>query len=335
MDIRVDDLTHPAVLDLIRFHLEGTSSVSPPESTHALGVEALRQPQITVWTAWIDGDLAGCGALKETGPTHGEVKSMRTAPSHLRQGVAAALLRRILAEAELRGYRQVSLETGAMAAFEPARRLYARFGFAACGPFGDYRPDPNSVFMTRHVGDSPSAAESGETTTGQVVLETDRLVLRHQTADDAPFILQLLNDPDWLTHIGDRGVRTTAQARAYVLDGAVAMYERYGFGLYLVETKRDRVPVGICGLVRRDSLDDVDIGFALASEHRGRGYAREAAAATVAYARAEIGLDQLAAIVSTRNDASVRLLQELAFAFDRELDLPGDVRVHLYKRPLS
>ena len=158
MDIRVDDLTHPAVLDLIRFHLEGTSSVSPPESTHALGVESLRQPDVTVWTAWIGGDLAGCGALKEIGPTHGEVKSMRTAPEHLRQGVAAALLRCILAEAEQRGYRQVSLETGSMDAFEPARQLYTRFGFAACGPFGNYRPDRNSVFMTRSVGDPPSAA---------------------------------------------------------------------------------------------------------------------------------------------------------------------------------
>lgn len=158
------------------------------------------------------------------------------------------------------------------------------------------------------------------------VIETDRLVLRRQTADDAPFIFRLMNDPDWLCHIGDRGVRTVADARAYILDGAVAMYEQHGIGLYLVETKAGRVPVGICGLLRRPTFEDVDLGFALAAAHRGRGYAREAAAATVVYGREVLGLDRIAAIVSPDNTASIRLLEGLGFVFDRRHEYAeGDV----------
>ena len=158
------------------------------------------------------------------------------------------------------------------------------------------------------------------------VLETERLVLRHQTEDDAPFILDLMNDPDWLRHIGDRGVRTVAQARAYILDGAVAMYEAHGIGLYLVETRADRVPVGICGLLRRPSFADVDLGFALAAAPRGHGYAREAAAATVTYGRDVLGLKRIAAIVSPGNVASIRLLESLEFRFERTVEpADGDV----------
>lgn len=162
------------------------------------------------------------------------------------------------------------------------------------------------------------------------VIGTERLVLRRQGVEDASFILRLVNDPDWLQHIGDRGVRTADEAGAYILNGAVAMYDRHGFGLYLIETKGDRVPVGVCGLVQRDFLAEVDIGFALAREHRGKGYAREAAAATIAYARSEVGLDRVAAIVSPENGASIRLLEGLGFAFDREFEYPNGDLVHLY-----
>ncbi|MEP0545656.1 MAG: GNAT family N-acetyltransferase [Rhodothermales bacterium] len=162
------------------------------------------------------------------------------------------------------------------------------------------------------------------------VIETERLVLRHQTEDDAPFVLGLMNDPDWLRHIGDRGVRTVADARAYIRDGAVAMYAQHGIGLYLVEAKRRRVPVGVCGLLRRATFDDVDLGFALAPEHRGRGYAREAAAATVAYGRDVLGLDRIAAIVSPGNAASVRLLEGLGFAFERPFTYPDGDAVQLF-----
>ena len=125
--------------------------ISPPESTHALPIEGLRKPEITFWTVWEDGELLGCGALKELDPQHGEIKSMRTATRHLKKGVAKTLLDYILGEAARRGYRRLSLETGSMEAFEPARQLYARAGFTYCAPFADYIKDPNSVFMTREL----------------------------------------------------------------------------------------------------------------------------------------------------------------------------------------
>jgi putative acetyltransferase len=116
---------------------------------HALDLDGLRKPDITFWTVWSDGQLMGCGALKELERTHGEVKSMRTSPAFRRQGVAKAMLTYIIREAEQRKYHRLSLETGSMEAFAPARELYESFGFSYCPPFGDYQLDPNSVFLTR------------------------------------------------------------------------------------------------------------------------------------------------------------------------------------------
>jgi len=149
IQIRPDDLSDPKVHALLREHLQNMLQQSPRESVHALDLDALRRPEITFWTAWTDSELLGCGALKQLDAQHAEVKSMRTAMAHRRKGVARAVLEHILAEAHRRGYRRLSLETGSMAAFEPARRMYANFGFAYWGPFADYREDPNSVFMTR------------------------------------------------------------------------------------------------------------------------------------------------------------------------------------------
>ena len=148
-EIRTDDLSAPAVHALLREHLENMALHSPPESIHALDLKALRQPGITFWTAWDGNDLLGCGALKELDSTHGEIKSMRTASAHRRKGVAATMLKHLLTVAGQRGYRRLSLETGSMAAFAPARAMYARFGFIPCGPFNDYVEDPYSVFMTK------------------------------------------------------------------------------------------------------------------------------------------------------------------------------------------
>ncbi len=149
MDIRIDDLRGPAVIQLLGEHLHSMTLHSPPESIHALDLDGLRQPNITFWSAWQASELVGCGAIKELDRQHGEIKSMRTATPHLRKGVAARLLQHILDEARRRGYRRLSLETGSMDAFAPARQLYARFGFEYCGPFADYVEDPYSVFMTR------------------------------------------------------------------------------------------------------------------------------------------------------------------------------------------
>ena len=149
MEIRIDDLQGAEVIALLEEHLRSMERVSPPESRHALDLAGLRRPEITFWSIWDGANLAGCGALKELDRLHAEIKSMRTAYAYQRQGVGSSVLRHIIDEATRRGYRRLSLETGSMAYFEPARRLYAAFGFTRCGPFDSYVEDPNSVFMTR------------------------------------------------------------------------------------------------------------------------------------------------------------------------------------------
>ena len=148
MEIRIDDLSGLEVRALLEEHLQNMFQITPPESVHALDINALRQPDITFWTAWSDEHLLGCGALKELSSIHGEVKSMRTAMSHRRKGVGRAILTYIIAESRKRSYTRVSLETGSMSEFEAARQLYSSFGFAFCPPFADYIEDPNSVFMS-------------------------------------------------------------------------------------------------------------------------------------------------------------------------------------------
>ena len=151
MNITIDDLSGSEIYALLQEHLQDVALHSPPESVHALEIEALRQPEITVWTVWERGELLGCGALKELDSQHAEIKSMRTSSLHRRKGVARNLLHHLLEEAKRRGYSRLSLETGSMDAFEPARKLYANFGFTYCEPFADYVEDPYSVFMTREL----------------------------------------------------------------------------------------------------------------------------------------------------------------------------------------
>lgn len=151
LTLEIDDLSRAAVQDLLRSHLEDMLACSPAESCHALDVDGLLAPGVTFWTAWDLDELAGCCALKDLGDGHGEIKSMRTVESLRGRGVAAAMLEHLLGVARDRGWSRLSLETGSQDAFAPARRLYARHGFVACPPFGDYRPDPLSVFMTRTI----------------------------------------------------------------------------------------------------------------------------------------------------------------------------------------
>ncbi|HEY9627517.1 MAG TPA: GNAT family N-acetyltransferase [Coleofasciculaceae cyanobacterium] len=151
MHIRIDDLRGSEIYELLQEHLQSMALYSPPESIHALDIEALRQPEITFWTAWEKDELLGCGALKQLAAQHGEIKSMRTASRHLRKGVAAHLLNHVLQEAKRRSYKRLSLETGSGAAFNPAHQLYAKFGFTPCKPFADYVEDPYSVFMTKEI----------------------------------------------------------------------------------------------------------------------------------------------------------------------------------------
>ena len=157
MQIRVDDLRGPEIAALLHAHLEHCRASSPPESVHALDLDALRAPGITFWSAWDGADLLGCGALKELDPRHGEIKSMHTAAQYRGRGVGLAILRHIVDEARSRSYRRLSLETGSMEAFAPGRALYTGFGFVECEPFADYRPDPNSVFMTLDLARAPQS----------------------------------------------------------------------------------------------------------------------------------------------------------------------------------
>jgi putative acetyltransferase len=151
VNIKIDDLRGPEIAALLQEHLDSMHALGPPESVHALDLEALRQPEITFWSAWEGRDLAGCGALKVLDAQHAEVKSMRTVKAFLRKGVASQILAHIIDVAQQRGYKRLSLETGTVSAFEPAHRLYSSYGFKHCGPFADYVEDPNSIFMTKEL----------------------------------------------------------------------------------------------------------------------------------------------------------------------------------------
>ncbi len=156
------------------------------------------------------------------------------------------------------------------------------------------------------------------------ILETERLTLRLQTTDDADFILELLNDPSWLQFIGDRGVRTVEDACAYIFDGPIRMYEQFGFCLYLVERKEDQIPIGICGLVKRDSLEDVDLGFAFLPKYWAKGYAYEAASAVMAYGINTLELNRIVAITSQDNHASAKLLEKIGLQYEGLVQLSND-----------
>ncbi|MEK6541293.1 MAG: GNAT family N-acetyltransferase [Pseudomonadota bacterium] len=151
MHIISDDLSGPEIRALLEEHFAGMLSHSPQGSCHFLDFDGLKRDDVTFWSIWDGDDLAGCGALKQLDAHHGEIKSMRTHADHIRKGVAAHMLTHILAEARARGMTRLNLETGTAEAFIPAISLYRRFGFVDCPPFGDYGPDPHSLFMTREI----------------------------------------------------------------------------------------------------------------------------------------------------------------------------------------
>ena len=168
------------------------------------------------------------------------------------------------------------------------------------------------------------------------VLETERLVVRRLTEDDAEFMLGLLNEPSFHQYIGDRGVRTVEEARAYLRHGAIASYERFGFGLWLVTRKEDDAAIGICGLLKRDTLPDVDIGFAFRPAYWSLGYAEESAAAVLKHGKTTFALSRVVAIVQADNASSIRLLQKLGFRFERIIEWPGGtVEIQLFGRDLA
>ena len=157
-----------------------------------------------------------------------------------------------------------------------------------------------------------------------IILQTERLSIRRLTLDDAPFIVNLLNQPSFLRYIGDKGVRNIEDAIRYLETGPLASYERFGFGQFLVELKHSGVPIGMCGLLKRDTLPDVDIGFAFLPEYWSRGYALEAANAVLNYGRENLRLRRIVAITSPDNDASMKLLEKLGLRFEQMIKLSED-----------
>ena len=156
------------------------------------------------------------------------------------------------------------------------------------------------------------------------VLETERLILRQFTPDDAAFIFEQLNDPAWIRNIGNRNIRTMDDARAYIINGPRASYEKNGFGLWLIVLKKSGESIGMCGLIRRDNLEDVDIGYALLPRFWSKGYAVEAARATKTYAKDVIGLKRIVAIVDPANEGSIRVLEKIGLRYEKMVRLSAD-----------
>ena len=156
------------------------------------------------------------------------------------------------------------------------------------------------------------------------ILETERLLLRQFKADDAEFIFELLNDPSWIQNIGDRNIRTLDDACAYIVNGPAASYAKNGFGLWLVALKETNESIGMCGLIRRENLEDVDIGYALLPRFWGKGYAVEAARAAKDYAKDVVGLKRLVAIVDPTNQGSIRVLEKLGLRYEKMVRLAAD-----------
>ena len=163
------------------------------------------------------------------------------------------------------------------------------------------------------------------------VLETDRLILRQLSTEDAEFILELVNEPSWMRFIGDKGIRTIDDASNYILKGPVASYERFGFGLYLTALKGSGIPIGICGLVKREDLEDPDIGFAFLPRFWGKGYAYESASAVLGFAKSAFGLNRILAITAPDNHSSIRVLEKLGLSFEQMVRFSeGDSELKLF-----
>lgn len=154
------------------------------------------------------------------------------------------------------------------------------------------------------------------------IIETERLALREVTADDAEFILELLNDPGWVRSLGDKGFRTVEAVTEYIAERYTASYEKFGFGFYRVALRDSDTPVGLCGLIKRDSLEDVDIGFGFMEKFWGKGYAAESAAAMLDHARNTLGIERVIAITSPTNDASAKVLEKIGLKFEKMINMP-------------
>lgn len=284
---------------------------------HATYPDFFFRQAMELWPHWLllVRDDAGAplgyilGAPADT-PGHAWVLSAATLPAARGRGLGAGLLTRLLGLMACADIREVRLTVHPD---NPARRLYERAGFTeAVRDDAYFGPAEPRLVLRRELG--PADLH---------LINTPRLTLRHFRFSDAPFVLQLLNTEGWLRFIGDRGVRNDDDARAYLRRAALAIYARHGFGPWHVARRDTGEAVGLCGLLQRPYLDMPDVGFAFLPAHEGRGYATEAAAATMAFARTTLGLTRFGAIVLPTNAASLRVLQKLGFTDAGRITPPG------------
>lgn len=156
------------------------------------------------------------------------------------------------------------------------------------------------------------------------VLKTTRLNICELTSDDAPFIFELLNTPSWIKFIGDRGIKTLTDAANYIVNGPMKSYAKNNFGLYTVKLKDGNIPIGLCGLIKRDSLEDIDIGFAFLPDYEGKGFAFESCAAILENAKTQFAISRVVAITVKENSRSIQLLEKIGFVFEKFIQLPND-----------
>jgi RimJ/RimL family protein N-acetyltransferase len=254
----------------------------------------------------IDGGRAVGTCGFKAPPAAGRVEiAYFTFPEFEGRGVATAMARR-LTDLALEAQPGITVAAQTLPMGNASNAILRKLGFRCVGTATD--------------------DEAGEVWEWQlpVVLRTPRLHLRRMNQDDAEFIIELLNDAAFLRYIGDKGVRTVEDARKYVLTGPIASYQQFGFGLYLVESRDSGERLGMCGLLKRDTLEDVDIGFAFLPQHRSKGFAVEAAAAVMRHARASLGLGRIVAITSQDNEGSAKVLKKIGFKYERLIQLPHD-----------
>ena len=306
---------HSMSLELLTIDRDGSprdfSGRLPEVASSALEATALLYDTVGFHEPWVgylamDGErvVGTCGF--KAPPAAGRVEiAYFTFPEFEGRGVATAMARR-LTDLALETEPGVTVAAQTLPIGNASNAILRKLGFRLVGTATD--------------------EEVGEVWEWQlpIALRTPRLDLRKMNEDDAQFIIELLNDAAFLRYIGDKGVRTIEDARQYLLTGPIDSYQRFGFGLYLVESRESRERLGMCGLLKRETLQDVDIGFAFLPQHRSKGYALESASAVMRHARDVLGLRRVVAITSQDNDASGQVLRKIGFTFERLIRLPHD-----------
>ena len=297
-----------------------TDTISPEERAAVIrGLVAYNDSQVGaesyhgLFVLARDGDALVGGLL---GFTHWGwlfISHLWLAESRRGGGVGRQMMEAAEREAVRRGCRHVHCDTFDFQALP----FYRRLGFEVFGTLEDYPPGHSRYFLQKRdlaAQDSPARA---------VVLETGRLILRRMTPADAPFMLETLNEPSFIRNVADRGVRTLEAAVDYIRTKIMPSYQQFGFGFYIVELKECGTPIGVCGLVKRETMDHVDIGYALLDRFSGNGYAYEAAAALMEHGRTVHGLNRIVGVTAPDNQRSIKLLERLGLRFERMVQLPG------------